>query len=498
MYGTVTTDNQTGRKLSFALAWSFAQSFGAQGITVVVSFLLARELGPEIFGRAALAIVFVLLLDMLLHQGISSAVIQRPNLSDRDLDTAFWLLIIIALGMIGFTFGFAGLWAELNDEPQLRELTIVLSAVLPIRAVSVVQDAILRRNLEFKALALRNLAAAVIGAVVGLGAAIAGYGIWALIWQQIAVAGGQAVLIWGTSKWRPSFRFRGSSGRDLLAYSLPISLASLGVFSSERSDTIITSFFFGRTAVGLHRFAVRFVDVLTSITSGPFVQVSLPELARNQHDRTAFVARTTDLMHLSSLLAFPSFAGLAAAADDLVALAGDEWGPAARPLQLLCIAGAFRSLSFYGPPVLQALGRTRLLAAIAWTQTVLKTTAVILIARHLGDANIHDQLIGLAATMSVVEGFFLFGITIPILARTVGVRPATVVGNLTVPAAAGVGAVAVVPILTEIGPLGSLPALMALGLKGALGAGLALIVELLFDRRLRREVRQRLARRQQS
>ncbi|MEZ5165887.1 MAG: oligosaccharide flippase family protein [Acidimicrobiales bacterium] len=163
-----------GRKLSFALFWSFLQGFGAQGLTVVVTFLLARQLGPEVFGLAALAIVYVLFVEMLMRQGLSVAIVQRPDLTDRDLDTAFWLLGAISLAIAGATVGLAGVWADINREPQLRELTIVLSVVVPIRALAVVQDALSRRRLEFKALAWRTFVASIVSGVVALAMALSG------------------------------------------------------------------------------------------------------------------------------------------------------------------------------------------------------------------------------------------------------------------------------------------------------------------------------------
>lgn len=487
-------DEGEGRRLSFALVWSFVQGIGGQLLTVVVTFLLARELGPGLFGLAALAIVYVLFVDMLMRQGLSAALIQRPNITPRELSTAFWLLLVASVLIVLATIGLAGAWASLNNEPDLRKLTIVLSVIVPLRAMSVVPDSLLRRELDFKTLALRAMAASVVGAAVALVLAATGAGVWALIWQQIAMVATELVLVWAATSWRPRMVFSRSAARELLAYALPSSAATMGVFVSERSDTVVTSIYFGPVAVGLHRFSVRFTDVLVGMFSGPFLQVSLPELARQQHDRSALSARIVDLMHVSALLAFPVFAGLAAAAEEFVGLAGDEWSAAARPLQLLCLTGALKSLSFYNAPVLQALGRTRLLATTEWGQAVFKTATVVAVAYSLRNDDIADQVVGITVAMAAVEAVFLFGIAVPMLRRTAGVRPGAVVKNLFVPAIGGFVGVGLVSWLRSLDLFDPMPGIIALGVTGGIGTTTALLAELVFDKRLVSEIRSRLGR----
>ncbi len=483
-----------GRHLSFALIWSFIQNFGAQGLTVLTTFLLARELGPELFGLAALAIVYVLFVDMLMRQGLSAALIHRTAVTPRDLDTAFVLLMAASVVIVSATIALAGSWASLNNAPDLRKLTIVLSVMVPLRALAVVPDSLLRRRLEFRALAARSFAAAIAGSVVALALAFGGYGVWALIWQQIVVAGVDSLLLLAATDWRPHRRFSRTAARELLAYAVPSSVATVGVFVSERSDTVVTSVYFGQIAVGPHRFGVRFTDVLVAMFSGPFLQVSLPELARQNDDREAFSARIVDLMHLSGLLAFPVFASLAAAAPHFVQLAGDEWTAASRPLQLLCLTGALKSLAFYNAPVLQALGRTRLLAVTEWGQAAFKTAIVIYVAWSLRDDAITDQVVGITATMVGVEAVFLFIVAIPMLSRTASVRPAAVSQVLAVPFVGGLGAVGAVEWMRTQAMFDSVPTFIALVVTAGLGFGFATIVELAFDARMRQFISERLGR----
>src|SRR5690606_4860777 len=155
-----------------------------------------RLVGPEAFGLVAMATVFVLFIQLLMQQGLMPAIIQRRDLRPDHLDTAFWLVMGAAVTLTVLSIGFSGWWARVNREPELAPLIVVLSFMVPLRGLSLVQEALLRRELDFKLLALRTGLAMTVGAVVSLVLAFAGAGAWALVVQQLVTAAIEVIVLW--------------------------------------------------------------------------------------------------------------------------------------------------------------------------------------------------------------------------------------------------------------------------------------------------------------
>src|SRR5688572_19644691 len=162
------------------IAWSALESFGVRGASFVFFLFLARLLSPEVFGLMAAAAVVWAAADYLTEQGLGSAVVQRQHLDPAHLDTAFWM----QLGA-SFVLAIAGVliapWlAATYQRPELTTPIRVLMLGTPLSALSSMQQALLKRNLAFKLLARRSLAASVIGGVTAVALAMAGAGVWSL------------------------------------------------------------------------------------------------------------------------------------------------------------------------------------------------------------------------------------------------------------------------------------------------------------------------------
>ena len=154
-------------KYRSALSWSVAMVGGQQFVTAAVAFLLAAILGPEAFGTVAMASVYILFMQMLLQQAIP-AIVQRKDLDPADLDSAFWLVMGFTLVITGISVALAGPWATANRTPDLQPIIIALSLQVPLQGLVVVQEAVLRRHMDFRSLAIRSLVAAAGGGVIGL------------------------------------------------------------------------------------------------------------------------------------------------------------------------------------------------------------------------------------------------------------------------------------------------------------------------------------------
>jgi O-antigen/teichoic acid export membrane protein len=466
-------------KYRSALSWSVAMVGGQQFVTAAVAFLLAAILGPEAFGTVAMASVYILFMQMLLQQAIP-AIVQRKDLDSAHLDSAFWLVMGFTLVITGISVALAGPWAAANRTPDLQPIIIALSLQVPLQGLVVVQEAVLRRHMDFRSLAIRSLVAAAGGGVIGLALAFMDAGTWALVGQQVGNSIIGAAVLWKVSDWRPRLHFSRAHAKDLAGFSLGAALASLAAFVNVRSDAMLIGLFFGAYAVGLYRLASRFTEIFVDFLSRSMQQVAFPELSRLQHDPVAFARRKRDIMKQSSLMTLPALGILAGCADQLLRLFGPEWAPASAALQLLCIVAAVRALSLISSAGLQAIGRPHVLAALSWIAAALSAGALVAAGLALRDASTSDQVVGMAASRAVVYVFVITPVYLYVIDRYCLLPVRRMLSAVGGPALVGFAAAGVGYLWTATGVDESWPPLVAVIVAGivttAVGGALLSIV----------------------
>ena len=390
-----------------AVRWSYAMDGGRQVVTMLTTFVVAGLVGPSSYGLVALALVYVLFIETILRQGMVSAIVQRQKLTDDHVDSAFWLMLISSGVLMGVSLLLSGWWASVNDLPELRALICVLSVTLPLKGLVVVQEAVLRRTMDFRRLAIRTNIAMISGAAVGIASAVAGLGEWALIAQQVTDAVVGVAVLWAVADWRPHLSMSRRAVRDLLGFSVGSFLASIAVFIGNRADDILTGLFFGPVAIGLYRFAYRLVDTIVDGLSRSLQSVALPELSRLQDRKAEFADRMVSIVTVSGLLVVPVLAVVAVAGPSLLAVIGDNWTAASKALAVLCVVGSLRALNMLSAPMLQALGRPHLLAVYAWVSAVLSTLAFLAAGILLRGSPVADQVMWMALSRLAVYAIFL-------------------------------------------------------------------------------------------
>ncbi len=285
-----------------AIGWSYLLTAGRLVSAVVVTFVLALLLGPREFGLIAMALIFITVVQTLIQQGLVSAIVQRDQLSTRHLDAAFRALLLAGRSSGCSPPRRVPLWALVNRAPELTAVCLALAPLVPIQALAVVPEAVLRRELRFRSIALRTLTAALISGAVGIAMALAGAGIWALVAQQLVNGVIGLVVVWLVCPWRPSRQPAPGAIRQLWAFSAHSANAGIGTLLSNRADIIVAGLFFGPAATGIYRLAARLPDVLVEATVRSLQQVALPSLSRLQGDRVAFAAHLARLQHFGAAL----------------------------------------------------------------------------------------------------------------------------------------------------------------------------------------------------
>ncbi len=339
------------------LKWQAIEIAGRQVLLLGVFTTLARLLDPSAFGLVAMVGVYLAFVAMFVDQGLGTALIQRKDLEPPHLHTAFWCTNIAALLLFALTLLLAPWISRLMAEPQLVPLIRWASVAMLFGSLSSVQSALFVREMDFRRPAIRTLLANLAGGGVGIGLAIGGYGVWALVFQQLTAAAVGAAFICSVSSYRPKLVFSFTHLRDLIGMSAAVFGSSLLWFISSRADQFFIGRFLGAGPLGFYSVAQRLPDLARNTIANPIAAVSLPAMSRMQNDRERLAKTACIGMVPVAVFGFPIFLGLAAAAPVLVPLIfGTKWEPSVLLMQLLAIYTLANYLQIFNHPLLVATG----------------------------------------------------------------------------------------------------------------------------------------------
>jgi PST family polysaccharide transporter len=416
-------------------------TWGQRVIMLAVTFLLAWLLGPAEFGTFAMALVYILFVGMFLDKGLSTAVIQRRNLEPDHLNSAFWIIMALSIGLAIASVGLSGWWAAANRVPELAQVITVLSLMIPLEGLSSIHRAVLQRELDFRALAGRLCIASLGGGAVGIGLALSGAGLWALVAQQLSTVALQTLLLWQAHPWRPRFRFSRGHAVDLIRFSVGVYLASAGTLIHRRSDLLLVGLFFGPLAAGIYHVAERLVQNVTEGVTRPLTVAALPHFSELQADPVHLKRAYLQCIRVSALVTVSAMTVLAVISTPLVAFLGPSWTDAAQVVPILCVLGAARSVTLFTGPLLYATSRPGLMARLTWTLAAISVPALVVAGVFLRDQNLDvgDQVSGIAIVRAAIFGLVYAPINIGVAMRICGISFWTFMQTLVVPMAAATG-----------------------------------------------------------
>jgi O-antigen/teichoic acid export membrane protein len=384
------------------IVWSVIQNWGSQVVSLIVFFVLARLLAPDAFGLVALANIFLALMQTFLNQGFAQALIQTQELKPEKIDTAFWTNLGIGILLTGMSWIGADFIASLFKQPELAPILRGFSLLFFINSTSNIQQALLERNLKFKAIAIRSLVGTFVGGCVGIIMALNNFGVWSLVCQQIAQEVVGALLLWNASEWRPKFRFSHDYFREMFSFGINILGFNFLTFLNTRADDFLIGYFLGTVALGYYAISYRILGVMTQLLISTANQVALPTFSRLQFDIDKFRQAFYTATQFTSVISFPVFLGVAALAPELVILLfGKQWIPSIPVLQILAFSGIFKSVNFFRNSLFIAMGKPSWSVWIGLLNVVLNLIGFTLAVRW-----------GIVAVASayVIRGYLVFPI----------------------------------------------------------------------------------------
>lgn len=394
------------------VGWMMASQGAIQVMALLTSIVIAHFLSPRQVGLASEAVVFVSLTLTLGDMGVGSVIVQRARLSQLEISSLFWAGIGVGLALTLLGVAVSPLVADLYGEPKVEPLFAVMALTFVITAPGIVQGALMTKELRFRSLELRTIAATVTSCTTGIALAALGAGPWAIVTQTILMAGTSTLLLWRSSPWRPALRCSLTALREFREYAGHILGARLVGWANNNLDNLMVGRFLGASLLGAYSLAFSVALTPVNRVAGPVTQVFFPAFSQmREPDRIAPVwLRATRIL---AFVVVPVLAGLIVVAPDLVEVVfGRRWRHAAPVMQLLAGVALLQTLSALNDPILQALAQTRLLLRI---RTAVSATTLV----TFGIGTIWG--INGAATGYLAACLVLHPIYILLTTRTVGI-----------------------------------------------------------------------------
>lgn len=353
------TQDNLKQKTKKGLYWSAASNFANQGMRFVFGLILARMLSPDAYGVIGMLTVFLCVVQVFIDCGFSQALIAKQDRTQKDFSTEFFFNI--GVGLIGYCLLFisAPFIAEFYNMPLLTSVLRVVGLGVIINSLCVVQSAQFAIRLDFKTPAKLAVITNMFSGVVGIFLAYCGYGVWALVFQQIAGNFLNGILLWILAGWRPTFEFSRDSFRYLWSYGSKILASSLIQQVYDNLYPLVIGKFFSARQLGLYSRAQGFATLPSSNISGILGNVSFPILSKINNDSPRLMRIYRQMIETAAFIIFPLMLGLFAIADPLVkVLLNQQWYDCIIILQLLCCALLWQPISAINLSILKVIGRT--------------------------------------------------------------------------------------------------------------------------------------------
>ena len=371
------------RHIARGAVWRLVEVMGAEIFAFGAFIISARLLLPSEIGIVALATLFIMTAQLILHQGLGEALIQSDEIGPAHFSSAFWLNLAIGTTAALLLIATADLIAHLLSEPGLTPVLRALAPTLILFAASGIYQAKLRRSLLLRGFAFASVSASLAGGLVAVTLAWLGYGVWSLVSQQWTYAAVSLLVFAACSGWLPDLAVDRHHVRSLGAFGGLATISAFLQFAMRRLDLLIIGIFLPSAQVGFFSVANRLMLSAGMLTYYSIQQIGLPVLSRLAHDRQAHLEAIGRTLRLVSLFCLPILIGLALVADIMIPLAlGDKWQGSVRPFQVLSVFGTFFALSLISGQILLSAGFAGLFVRLSLINVVMFLSAVTLAAPY--------------------------------------------------------------------------------------------------------------------
>ena len=341
------------------LFWKFGERIIAQGVSFVISVILARLLMPEQYGVIALILIFINIANVFVTNGLGESLIQKQDSGDTEFSTMFYCSLAISGVLYMMIFIFAPFIASFYDNEELIILIRILALQLPLSAIKTIQHAYVSKHMMFRKFFFSTLGGTLISGTIGVIMAYQGCGVWALAEQYLVNSAIDMLVLFFTVPWRPKLMFDMQSAKILFAYGWKLMLSQLINTLYNELRSLIIGKTYSSADLAYYNRGNHFPSLIITNINTAISNVLFPAMSKVNNSIADVKNMTRRSMKVSSYIIFPLMAGMIAAAEPMVrVLLTEKWIFCVPFLRLCCIYWAFQPLQTANVQAIKAVGRS--------------------------------------------------------------------------------------------------------------------------------------------
>lgn len=380
--------------------WSAADAFLGQGVTFIVGLVLARLLTPEEYGLIGIVTIFTTVMLGVVDSGFSNALIRKKDVTDEDYSTLFVFNLVVSVLLFFLLFAGAPFISDFFKRQELLPLIRVMGLLLIIQALSIVQNTILSRRVDFKTKTKASVISSLLSGIVGIVMAFAGYGVWSLVAQQLSRQLIYTICLWFFNKWWPKLRLSCDSLSYMWGFGWKLLVSGLLDNIWKQLYQVVVGKCYSPASLGQYTRSEQYASIFSSNITSIVQRVSFPVLSQVQDDKERMIRGYRRIIKTTMFITAIIMITIGAVAEPLIyCLIGPQWHEAATYLPLICISMSLYPLHAINLNMLQVQGRTDIFLVLEIIKKVLAIGPICLGIF----VNIYWMLIG-----SIICGFVSF------------------------------------------------------------------------------------------
>lgn len=361
------------------MVWRFGERICAQGVSFVLSIVLARILMPEDYGMVALLLVFINIANVFVTNGFGEALVQQKDVTDIDYSTVFYCSTLVSIVIYAILFISAPGIARFYSNMSLCRVLRVFSLQIPISAVKSIQQAYIQRNMEFRKFFFSTLGGTIFSGVIGIVLAVRGYGVWALVAQYLSNSIIDMTVLFFTVKWRPILAFSIESAKRLIGYGWKLTAGALINTGYDELRSLIIGKMYSPSDLAYYNKGIQFPKLIILNMNVALNSVLLPAFSQKGHSKEGVKGILRKTVQTNTYLIFPLMMGMGVAAEPLIRLIlTEKWMFCVPYLQIMCFYYAYVPISTIVCQSIKSIGRSDLYLKMTLYRRILYVIILIL------------------------------------------------------------------------------------------------------------------------
>ena len=366
------------------LGWSALDNAARYGMQFAVGIVLARLLSPDDYGLLGLVGIVTVLCTALVNGGFTTALIRKKDATEDDYNTVFICNLAMSVLLYGVTFLCAPLIAGFFEREELIPLVRVSSLGLIIGALGMVQQTRLTKRIDFKTQTKITLVATAVSGLLGIGMALTGFGVWALVGQQLTSQIISTILLYIYNRWLPCLRFSIESFHELFGFGWKMMVSILLDAVWKELYQVVVGKFYNPATLGQYTRAKHYANLFSQNLTAVMERVTYPVLSSIQDDKERMFSAYRRIIRTSMFITTIALFSLGAVSEPLIyCMIGPKWHEASTYLPLICITYSLYPLHAINLNMLQVQGRSDLFLGLEVIKKII-TLAPLFIGAFIG------------------------------------------------------------------------------------------------------------------